>query len=150
MRALEFGGDKPNSDDEDITELALRTEISEASLKDLVHRFYAKVRLDPEIGPIFNDAVEDWDEHLAKLTDFWSSVMLTSGRYKGNPVIAHARQKRIVPAHFERWLALFRETCGEIFSPEAAAAIVMRAENIGKSLQLALFYRPSRTFPLPS
>src|SRR5690348_11953615 len=125
--------------------MPLKPEITDESLRDLVHRFYAKVRRDPEIGPIFNDAVADWDEHLAKLTDFWSSVMLTSGRYKGNPVVAHARQKRIVPPHFERWLALFRETCGEIFSPEAAAAIVSRAETIGKSLQLALFYRPSRT-----
>ena len=125
--------------------MSLKPDITDASLRELVHRFYAKVRLDPEIGPIFNGAVADWDEHLAKLTDFWSSVMLTSGRYKGNPVVAHARQKRILPAHFERWLALFRETCGEIFSPEAAAAIIARAENIGKSLQLALFYRPTRS-----
>ena len=128
-----------------MSSVALRSEISEVSLKDLVHRFYAKVRRDPEIGPIFSDAVADWDEHLAKLTDFWSSVMLTSGRYKGNPVVAHARQKRIVPAHFERWLALFRETCREIFAAEEASAIIARAENIGKSLQLALFYRPTRT-----
>lgn len=122
----------------------MHTEISEASLKNLVHSFYAKVRRDPEIGPVFNDAIADWDEHLAKLTDFWSSVMLTSGRYKGNPVAAHARQKRIVPPHFERWLSLFRETCGEIFAPAEASAIIARAENIGKSLQLALFFRPSR------
>jgi len=122
----------------------LRTELSEASLRELVHRFYAKVRLDPEIGPIFNAAVADWDEHLAKLTDFWSSVMLTSGRYKGNPVAAHLRQKAIRPEHFARWLSLFREACGEIFSPEPASAIITRAESIGKSLQLALFFRPSR------
>jgi len=125
--------------------MSLKPEITDASLRELVHRFYAKVRRDPEIGPIFNDAIDDWDQHLAKLTDFWTSVMLTSGRYKGNPVSVHARQPTIAAAHFERWLALFRETCGEIFAPKDAAAIIARAENIGKSLQLALFYRPSRT-----
>jgi hemoglobin len=130
--------------------MSLKPEITDVSLRELVHRFYAKVRRDPELGPIFNAAVADWDEHLAKLTDFWSSVMLTSGRYKGNPVAVHARQPAIAPSHFERWLALFRVTCAEIFAPEAAASIVARAENIGKSLQLALFYRPSRTVPAQS
>ena len=125
--------------------MPLKPEITGESLQELVHRFYAKVRLDSEIGPIFNAAVDDWDEHLVKLTDFWSSVMLTSGRYKGNPVAAHLRQKAIRPEHFARWLTLFRETCGEIFAPEAASAIIARAENIGKSLQLALFFRPSHT-----
>jgi hemoglobin len=71
--------------------------------------------------------------------------MLTSGRYKGNPMVAHLRQKTIRPEHFTRWLNLFRETAGEIFAADAAQAIVSRAENIGKSLQLAMFYRPSRT-----
>jgi hemoglobin len=71
--------------------------------------------------------------------------MLTSGRYKGNPMVAHLRQKTIRPEHFTRWLNLFRETAGEIFTADAAQAIVSRAENIGKSLQLAMFYRPSRT-----
>ena len=123
----------------------MRSDISEASLKELVHRFYAKVRLDPEIGPIFNGAIADWDTHLDKLTDFWSSVMLTSGRYKGNPMVAHLRQKTIRPEHFIRWLNLFRETAGEIFTADAAQSIASRAENIGKSLQLAMFYRPSRT-----
>jgi hemoglobin len=139
-------GHLPNSQDEEHQpSMRLRTEISEASLEELVHRFYTKVRRDPEIGAIFNAAIEDWDAHLAKLTDFWSSVMLTSGRYKGNPMVAHLRQKTIRPEHFTRWLNLFRETAGEIFTADAAQAIVSRAENIGKSLQLAMFYRPSRT-----
>src|SRR3546814_16578731 len=56
---------------------------------------------------IFNDAVHDWSEHLEKLTAFWSSVMLGSGRYKGQPVPAHMKHKhRITPELFERWLNL--------------------------------------------
>ena len=52
----------------------------------MVERFYAKVRLDPEIGPVFDDAVRNWDAHLALLKDFWSTVLLTTGRYKGESI----------------------------------------------------------------
>jgi truncated hemoglobin YjbI len=51
-----------------------------------------RARLDPVIGPVFNNAVKDWNEHLRKLYDFWSLVMLTSCRYKGNPMAAHVKQ----------------------------------------------------------
>jgi hypothetical protein len=66
----------------------------EAALPALLDRFYARVRADAELGPVFNDAVEDWSRHLATLADFWSSVMLTSGRYKGNPMQAHLKHGR--------------------------------------------------------
>lgn len=116
--------------------------ISEAEIATLVDRFYAKVRRDPEIGPIFETAIGDqWDRHLAIMRDFWSSVMLTTGRYKGNPMAVHLRHP-IVPAHFERWLALFGETTDELFVPEIAERFRQKAAMIAKSLQLALFYRP--------
>lgn len=115
--------------------------ITEAAISALVGRFYGKARRDPIIGPVFESAVDDWDEHLAKLCDFWSSVMLTTGRYKGNPMAAHMRQP-IEPQFFERWLELWRETAGEVFAPETAAEFCFRAERIAESLKLALFYRP--------
>jgi hemoglobin len=95
------------------------------------------------IGPIFEEAVEDWDEHLGKLCDFWSSVMLTSGRYKGNPMAAHVKHP-IEPEFFDRWLSLWGETASEVFLPEAAALFQLKAENIAASLKLALFHRPGR------
>lgn len=83
--------------------------ITEKALAELVQLFYARVRQDPEFGPIFNDAIKDWPHHLSKLTDFWHSVMLTSGRYKGNPMLKHAiHRARITSEHFTRWLALWR------------------------------------------
>jgi hypothetical protein len=61
--------------------------ISEHGIRRLVDEFYARVRADTELAPIFNRAIPgDWGLHLATMRDFWSSVMLTSGRYKGNPV----------------------------------------------------------------
>ena len=112
--------------------------VTEEMIRDLVHAFYGKVRKDPELGPIFNREVADWDEHLAKLTDFWSAVTLMSGRFKGQPMAAHVRVGDIEPAHFVRWLRLFRETAGEICPPEAAALFVARSEMIGQSLQLGV------------
>lgn len=116
-------------------------DVNEEDLARLVALFYGRVRKDPEIGPIFDDAVEDWPAHLAKLTDFWHAVMLTSGRYKGNPMVAHMRQKRIRPEHFDRWLALWNVATAEVMSPQAAAALQAKAARIGESLKLALFFK---------
>lgn len=118
-------------------------DIDEDQLKALVDVFYARVRTDPELGPIFNDAIGDWPEHLEKLTAFWSSVMLTSGRYKGNPMMAHLKHiRRITPALFDRWLALWARTTNDVMSPVAAAALQEKAQRISESLQYAMFHRP--------
>jgi len=122
--------------------------ISEPAIVALVDRFYGKARQDPILGPVFNNAVTDWDEHLDKLHDFWSSVMLTTGRYKGNPMAAHFKQP-IEPGFFDRWQALWRETAAEIFAPMVAAQFVAKAERIGESLKLGLFYRPGAFRVLP-
>ena len=85
--------------------------ISEDLIHDLVHGFYARIRADAVLGPIFARVIGDnWDPHLAKMCDFWSSVMRMSGRYKGNPMLAHMRLKSVQPEHFERWLGLFRQS----------------------------------------
>ena len=117
-------------------------QLDENGLKTLVDAFYARVRADGELGPIFNDAIHDWPEHLDKLAAFWSSVMLTSGRYKGQPVPAHVKHKsRITPALFDRWLALWAQITNELMAPDAAAALQDRANRIAQSLQLAMFFR---------
>ena len=106
-------------------------QIDEAALARLIPAFYDRVRTDAEIGPLFNEAVEDWPAHLEKLVAFWSSVMLTTGRYK-----AH-----ITPAMFDRWLAIWTATTDELMPPAAAAALQAKAARIAESLQLALFFR---------
>lgn len=123
-----------------------RLGIDEAGLRTLVEQFYARVRADAELGPIFNDAIHDWPEHLGQLADFWSSVMLASGRYKGQPVPAHHKHAaRISPELFDRWLTLWDETSDALMTPAAAAALQDKARRIAESLQLALFFRlPAR------
>ncbi len=118
-------------------------EIDEDGLKRLVALFYQRVRADAELGPIFNGAIADWPAHLEQLSAFWSSVMLTSGRYKGNPMAAHLKHAdHITPELFGRWLALWNATATEMMPAAAAAALQAKAARIAESLQLALFYRP--------
>lgn len=112
--------------------------ITEPMIETLVHAFYARVRIDPLLGPVFNRAIDDWDKHLAKLCAFWSSVTLMTGRYKGTPMKAHAELPEITSAHFERWLALFQATAIGTCPPDAAAVFVDRANRIAESLQLGI------------
>jgi hemoglobin len=116
------------------SEQSMNRDISEARISTLVDAFYAKVRLDPEIGPIFNAIVEDWPEHLTVLKDFWSTVLLTTGRYKGDPMMRHLGLG-LDPQHFERWLALFAETAQETFPADTASYIVEKSRGIARNLQ---------------
>lgn len=118
---------------------------TEAQLASLVDAFYAKVRKDPALGALFNAAVDDWPEHLEKLGAFWSSVVLTTGRYKGNPMAAHLRQARaITPEMFDRWLSIWNETSTELLDGPGAALVQAKAARIAESLKLALFVRIER------
>ena len=116
--------------------------IDEGQLETLVHTFYGKVREDEALGPVFNGAISDWPHHLGKMVDFWSSVMLTSGRYKGNPMMMHLKHvARIRPDMFDRWLDLWRETAREVLDEAGAAGVIGKAERIAESLQLGMFFR---------
>jgi len=111
--------------------------ITEEMIVQLVGAFYAKVREDEVLGPIFNRAIapDQWPAHEAKLADFWSSVLLMTGRFKGSPMAAHARWPDIQDGHFEHWLDLFARTAAEIWPAPAAMLVGGRAEMIGQSLR---------------
>jgi hemoglobin len=113
------------------------TAITEQEIALLVDRFYAKVRVDLEIGPVFNDAVQNWDAHLALLKDFWSTVLLTTGRYKGNPLLAHFRLP-IEERYFARWLRLFGETANEVMTASHAEVVIQKANFIALNMKRVL------------
>jgi hemoglobin len=116
--------------------------VTEEMCRDLVDAFYARVRADPVLGPIFNAAIGDeWAAHLVKLSDFWSSVMLMTGRYKGAPMAVHTALPTVEPEHFRRWLELFAQTAGEMCPPGAAALFRAKAEMIAQSLQFGIAAR---------
>jgi hemoglobin len=118
-------------------EIVARTGIDETMIERLVHGFYAKVRDDALLGPIFADRVEDWDPHLERMCAFWSSVALMTGRYHGNPMSKHLPLP-VDGAYFDRWLALFEQTARETCPPEAEAHFVERARRIAESIELGI------------
>lgn len=121
--------------------------IDEAYISRLVDSFYARVRADAMLGPIFEQAIGDrWEPHLARMKAFWASVALNAGVYSGRPVPIHQRLEGVSARHFGHWLALFRETLTETApSVEAVDYFMLRAERIAASLQIAMFDR----FPGP-
>lgn len=111
--------------------------IDETLIDSLVRTFYARARQDPLLGPVFNARITDWEPHLRTIADFWSGVMLKTGRYQGNPMRLHV-DLPIGDEHFARWIQLFTETAEELGGPEIAKAFGARAALIGESLKLGI------------
>ncbi|EYD72887.1 putative hemoglobin [Rubellimicrobium mesophilum DSM 19309] len=115
------------------------TGLDEAVLDRLVRRFYDRVRQDDLLAPVFEAVIDDWEPHLARMVDFWSSVVLMTGRYRGRPMRKHLPLP-LEGQHFERWLDLFRETARDVCPPEGADHVIAAAER------LALTMRANRDF----
>ncbi len=118
-------------------EFTERTGITEAMIERVVRAFYAKVRADQMLAPVFDARIHDWEPHLSQMCAFWSSVMLMTGRYHGTPMAKHM-PLRIDADHFDRWLELFEQTAHEICPLEAARHFVERARRIAASLELGI------------
>lgn len=117
-----------------------KEEISnEEDVKKLVDLFYTKVVEDHIIGPVFTDVMKvDWDKHLSIMYSFWSSILLGSYSYSGNPMTKHIqidRQFALEAKHFNRWLKLWKETLHENFEGENVKVASLRAENIARLMQ---------------
>lgn len=110
----------------------------------LISRFYSKVRKNEDIGYFFNASIDDWDEHLEKLTDFWESNLFFKGLYRGNPQKAHVKVDRennhkIGSEHFGVWLNLWFETIDELFEGELASRAKNNARKMSSHLYLKIF-----------
>lgn len=101
----------------------------------LVEEFYAKVRADPVLAPIFAARIEDWGPHLARMKQFWGVILLGEGQFNGSPMTLHAAIPGIGEFHFRRWLALFDATLRELEGDAGATTLVgTRARSIADSL----------------
>lgn len=116
--------------------------ITRQDIRALIEPFYARVRADADLGPIFHAKIgetdADWLPHLEKIENFWANVMLHERAYQGNPLLKHAAVREIQPAHFERWLDLFEQTAVEVLPEGKAAAFTILARRIGRSLSMGI------------
>ena len=121
--------------------------ITEETIRQLVDRFYGKVRKDAQLAPIFNNAIgtdeAEWQPHLQRMYDFWSSVMLSGGRYRGTPMKKHQDLPAFDATLFDRWLKLFEETARELHTPDIAERYIAKSRMIAESLKYGLYYRPA-------
>ncbi|WP_426174449.1 group III truncated hemoglobin [Massilia sp. TWR1-2-2] len=116
------------------------TSITAASIPLMVDAFYARVRDDAVLGPVFASKLEGkWDQHMPRMVAFWTKVLLGTGEFEGNVFAKHMALNGIGKEHFVRWLALFRMTAIEVFGIEESAAAIQVAERIAGSLQLGFF-----------
>lgn len=109
--------------------------IDAAFISELVERFYAAIRADALLGPIFASHVDDWPAHLDKLKQFWRSVLHSSGEFTGNPMQKHAALPKLESEHFAHWLQLFYRTLADMdASAGAQHEVGTRARMIAESL----------------
>jgi hemoglobin len=101
----------------------------------LVERFYARIRADALLGPIFAARIADWPAHLDRMKAFWRSILHNSGEFAGNPMAKHLAVPGLEAGHFAHWLDLFYATLRDLERDPAATRLVgTRARMIAESL----------------
>ncbi len=118
-----------------------------ADISLLVHSFYARIRKDELLGPIFNKhiAEEEWPAHLEKLTDFWVTNLLGQPCFKGNPSQAHARVDKnlnysISQVHFGQWLKLWFSTIDSLYIGDLATRAKEAARRMSTGQFMAIWH----------
>lgn len=117
---------------------------SRQDVENLVRSFYGKVRQHPEIGPFFNETINDWSEHIEKLTNFWETNLFFIKAYKGNPLRAHISVDAqfghsIEKAHFGNWLELWFSTVDDLYEGKNAHLAKERARNMANIMFIRIF-----------
>lgn len=119
---------------------------SREDIHTLVTHFYAKVRKDPSLGPIFNQHItqDQWPLHLEKLTDFWESNLFDKQIYRGSPTKKHIQvdtnlHHTIEQTHFSRWLQLWFQTINELYTGEVANKAKNRARKMATGQYIAIW-----------
>ncbi len=105
----------------------------------LVNDFYARVKVDELLGPVFNDiAGVDWPSHIPKIADFWETALFRSGNYRGNPLRPHlqlSQQTEMDREKFQHWLGLFFASADSLFEGENAGHIKRIAADMAEVMQ---------------
>ena len=124
----------------------MKTLTSREEIAELVHSFYAKVRTDEMLRPVFNThiAEEDWPAHLSKLTDFWEMKLLGGAKFKGSPSQKHIDVDRasgyaLSQEHFARWLQLWLETLDESYTGPKAERAKAQARKMATGQYISIW-----------
>lgn len=117
-----------------------RFAITPSQIARVVARFYADIRSDPELGPVFAAHVAPgyWPAHEDKIARFWRNAILRERVYDGNPMRTHMAARDVHGGHFPRWLALFDASLSAELTPESARAFSTLAHRIARGLRMGV------------
>lgn len=117
--------------------------INKEAIDKLMEIFYEKIRLDENLGKIFNAKIgtsnEAWNEHKKKISNFWQGMLLGQGDYNGQPLKAHMDLEPFPKEFFDIWLGLFEDSLNSIFNEEMKAVILQRANMIATNFKRVLY-----------
>jgi hemoglobin len=121
-----------------------------AIVRNVVIAFYAKVRQDPVLGPVFEAIVGDhWDTHIEKVCSFWLYVTRLDRTYNARDFMpAHIKHPTIQAELLPTWLRLFRQTAQELYAGATADALIDIAERMATSIEMSLSVRDGKPSPL--
>jgi len=128
----------------------MKTIENRADISFLVHTFYAQIRKDTLLGPIFNSHIADeqWPEHLEKLTDFWETNLFGIPKFKGNPTQKHLSVDKNLyhktsQVHFGQWLNLWFQSIDAHFEGELATKAKEASRRMAHGQFMAMYnHRP--------
>ena len=130
-----------------------RFPITVDKIEKVVSTFYARVRADKTLSPIFFKSIPNdpdlWVAHEAKIARFWRNAILFERSYDGNPQQAHARNRGIEPEHFAIWLGIFDKVLLDVLSADQAAAWSELAHRIGAALRMGVIQNQQRPGDVP-
>ena len=115
---------------------------NESDVEQLVYGFYTLLRKDDEVGHFFNEVIEiDWDHHMPRICNFWSSILLGTNTYKDNAMKKHlelSQISKIEDHHVDRWMYLWVRSIDERFEGSIAEMAKDRASQIGELMKFKL------------
>jgi len=123
------------------------SDLNKPLIEMVVREFYDCIRQDALLGPIFNQAIDDWELHLQTMVRFWSAVMLHDRSYDGRPMPKHI----ILPIdarHFDHWLELFGTTVTRLCPVPIADLFLTRATTIARSLEMGVAFHNGASIKL--
>ncbi|KPK33695.1 MAG: hypothetical protein AMJ66_05110 [Betaproteobacteria bacterium SG8_40] len=110
----------------------------EAAIERMVRLFYERSLADEVLGPIFREAIHDWEPHIKVVADFWSGVIHGTGRYRGNAYAPHMKLK-FEPEAFDHWLAAFESAATDELAPPDAQTAIRVARHMANSFKAGIF-----------
>lgn len=119
-----------------------RFPITAEEISRVMKKFYARIRVHPVLGPVFNGIIGadkgEWDAHEDKIGGFWRNALLREQSYSGSPMQVHLDTPQILDEHFPLWLELFEEVLTAELQPETAAAWGAMAHRIARGFRIRM------------